>query len=365
MQLFEITAFLESIAPLSYQESYDNCGLLIGDKNSNIERTLVTLDVTEEVINEAIEKKCQLIVAHHPLLFSGLKRINGNNYVERCVIKAIKNDIVIYAIHTNLDNMNEGVNAKICEKLQLTNTKILQVKPQTLIKLVTFVPKDHAEVVKNAMWDAGAGNIGHYSHCSFSSEGVGTFKGNEHTNAFVGNKNELHHEPEMRVEVILPQYLQHQVVAALKKSHPYEEVAYETYQLLNNNQQIGAGMIGSLPQEMTSEEWLEHLKKSMDLNCIRYTTFNHKKFKRIAVCGGAGSFLLKDAIASGADAFVTGDFKYHEFFDAENKLMICDIGHYESERFTSEMLVDKLLKKFPTFAAQISTINTNPVNYYI
>jgi dinuclear metal center YbgI/SA1388 family protein len=365
MFIYQITDFLETLAPLSYQESYDNCGLIIGDKNAQLLGALITLDVTEEVIDEAIQKKCNLILAHHPLVFSGLKKITGKNYVERAVIKAIKNDVAVYAIHTNLDNMSDGVNAKICQKLGLVKTSILQPKSQLFSKLITFVPKDFTAQVQQAIWQAGAGNIGNYSECSFVSEGQGTFTGNQQSQAFVGTPNSRHTESEHKLEVIFPSYLKTQIIAALENAHPYEEVAFNIFQLSNEAKHIGAGMIGQLPTPIKTTEWLAYLKKHMEVTCIRHTNFDKEFIQTIAVCGGAGSFLLGNAIAQKADVFVTGDFKYHEFFNAENALMICDIGHYESERFTSEMLMEKLLEKFTTFAPQISSINTNPVNYYI
>jgi dinuclear metal center YbgI/SA1388 family protein len=360
----QVIQYLEQLAPPVYQESYDNCGLLTGSADWELTKILVTLDCTEVVVDEAIAKGCNLIVAHHPIIFGGLKKLNGKNYVERTVIKAIKNDVAIYAIHTNLDNVQHGVNAKICEKLGLTNTKILVPKTNTLKKVSVFVPQTHLQVVQEAMFSAGAGNIGNYSECSFYSTGMGTFKGNEQSNAFVGESGKQHQEPEYKLEVLVDDAQLTQVITAMIAAHPYEEVAYDVYAILNTNVTIGSGMIGELPEALTVEAFLKHLKGAMNLQVIRFTPFN-KTVKRVAVCGGSGSFLLKNAIGAQADAFVTGDFKYHEFFDAENRLMIADIGHYESEIFTINLLADEILKKFPTFAVILSEINTNPINYYI
>lgn len=359
----EITDFLETIAPLSLQESYDNAGLITGHHNQMVSKVLVTLDATEAVIDEAIQKGCNLVIAHHPIVFGGIKKLNGKNYVERTVIKAIKHDIAIYAIHTNLDNVHTGVNRKICDKLCLTETSILQPLSGKLRKLVVFVPNNHLEPVKQALFAAGCGQIGNYSECSFGIEGTGTFKGNEQSNPFVGKPLEQHKEAETRLETVFASHQTSAVLKALKASHPYEEIAYDIYTLENSHPQVGAGMIGDLPSAMDANQFLKHLKNSMNLNCIRYTSFN-RNIQRVAVCGGAGSFLLKQAIASGADAFVTADFKYHEFFDAENALMIADIGHYESEIFTKELLRDVILEKFPTFAVLLSETNTNPINYF-
>jgi dinuclear metal center YbgI/SA1388 family protein len=360
----QVIQHLEQLAPPVYQESYDNCGLLTGDANWTLTKILVTLDCTEAIVEEAIAKGCNLIVAHHPIIFSGLKKLNGKNYVERTVIKALKNDIAIYVIHTNLDNVQHGVNAKICEKLGLNNTKILVPKTNTLKKLSVFVPQTHLQVVQDALFNVGAGNIGNYSECSFYATGMGTFKGNEQSNAFVGEVGKQHQEPEYKLEVIVDDAKLNGTISAMLAAHPYEEVAYDVYAILNTNTTIGSGMIGELPESLSDDAFLKHLKNTMNLNVVRFTPFEGK-IKKVAVCGGSGSFLLKNAIGAQADAFVTGDFKYHEFFDAENRLMIADIGHYESEIFTINLLADEILKKFPTFAVILSEINTNPINYYI
>ncbi|MDP3929646.1 MAG: Nif3-like dinuclear metal center hexameric protein [Bacteroidota bacterium] len=365
MKIKELSSFLENIAPKAYQESYDNCGLLIGSAETEITQALITLDCTEEVVIEAINLGCNLIIAHHPIVFSGLKKLNGSNYIERVVILAIQHEIAIYAIHTNLDNVIGGVNAGIAALLGLNQTRVLLPKTATLAKLVTFVPAAHASEVKNALFAAGAGKIGNYSDCAFSVQGEGSFKANDLANPFVGEANQLHTESETRVEVIFPIHKKAEIVQALKAAHPYEEVAYDVYSLLNDNQEIGSGLIGNLPEEMTEANFLAFLKEKMELKVIRHTPFLHKNIRKVAVCGGAGSFLLKQAIACGADAYVSADFKYHEFFDAEDKLMIADIGHYESEKFTKSLICELILKKFPTFAVLLSKIDTNPVNYYL
>lgn len=363
MKIKEITSYLETIAPSDLQESYDNAGLIVGNADMEISGVLISLDCIEEVVDEAIANNCNLIVAHHPIVFGGLKKINGKNYVERTVIKAIKNDIAIYAIHSNLDNVYEGVNKRIADKLGLLRTHILSPKPNLLKKLVTFVPVEFAEKVKQAIFDAGAGHIGNYCECSFAASGIGSFKVSGDAKPFVGEIDKQHQEQELRLETIFPTFIQTQILAALVKVHPYEEVAYDIYPIENFYEKTGAGLVGELETEMRPEEFLKHLKNSMDLEIIRFTSLS-KNIKRVAVCGGAGSFLLKNAIWQGADAFVTADFKYHEFFDAEKKLMIADIGHYESEKFTKELLSELILKKFHTFAVLLSKTNTNPVNYY-
>jgi dinuclear metal center YbgI/SA1388 family protein len=365
MQLKAITQYIETLAPLVYQESYDNAGLIVGNPDDEITGILIALDVTEEVIDEACRQNLNLIVAHHPVIFSGLKKLNGRNYVERSVIKAIRNNISLYAAHTNLDSVHGGVNSKICEKLGLTNCRILAPLQNQLKKLVTFVPQAQAEKVRLAIFEAGAGTIGNYDQCSFNANGTGTFRGNDQSNPFVGKKNELHFEGETRIETIFPKHLQGKIIQALLKAHPYEEVAYDIYPLDNDWPVVGSGMIGTLPQEMDEPGFLRLVKETFGCTVLKHTQLLGKPVKTVAVCGGAGSFLLKEAIGQQADVFISGDFKYHQFFDAENKLVIADIGHYESEQFTKEVFYELLTKKFPKFAIHLSEVKTNPVNYLI
>ncbi|MES2446913.1 MAG: Nif3-like dinuclear metal center hexameric protein [Bacteroidota bacterium] len=365
MKLAEITNFLESIAPLNYQEDYDNSGLIVGNTNDEIHAALVALDCTEQIVDEAIAKNCNLIITHHPIVFKGLKKFNGKTYVERVVLKAIKNNIALYAIHTNLDHVAHGVSAEICKRLGIVNAKILAPKNNLLKKLVTFCPTAQANELRNALFVAGAGHIGNYSDCSFNLNGTGTFKGGDGANPYVGEIGLQHQEAEVRIETIFKVQDERKILLALLENHPYEEVAYDIYPLANKLENVGAGMVGWLPQEMEVNEFLHHVKEKMQTKVIRHTALLQKKIKKVAVCGGSGSFLLKDAIDAGADAFITADFKYHEFFDAENKLIICDIGHYESEQFTSNLLIDNIQEKFPNFAIRLTEHNTNPINYFI
>jgi dinuclear metal center YbgI/SA1388 family protein len=363
MKLKEITTYLESVAPLSYQESYDNAGLICGDENMEITAALICLDSTEAVIDEAIAQGCNLVIAHHPIVFSGIKKLNGKNYIERVLIKAIKNNIAIYASHTNLDNILNGVNAKICEKLGLQDCSILTPQKNLLKRLITFCPAENAEAVRNAVFDAGAGTIGNYNECSFNTSGIGTFKALKGADPHIGEIGKRFSGEEIKMEFIYRSFQESKVITSLLKAHPYEEVAYDLVPLTNADKEMGAGMIGELPAEMAEMDFLQHLKSAMNTGCIRYTSLNGKKVKKIAVCGGSGSFLLNEAIASHADVFVTADFKYHQFFDAENRLIIADIGHYESEQFTMELFYEILKKKFSTFALQLTKINTNPIKY--
>jgi dinuclear metal center YbgI/SA1388 family protein len=363
MLLSGIISHLESIAPPHLQESYDNSGLITGNKKMEISGVLVTLDCIESVIDEAIANKCNLIVAHHPIVFSGMEKINGKNYVERVIIKAIKNDIAIYAIHTNLDNVAKGVNAEICKRLGLKNCKILSPKRDLLLKFVTYCPADSAEKVRQALWNAGAGQIGNYSEVSFNLSGTGTYKGNENSNPVIGEKGKLMRVPEERIEIIYAVHQEAEILAALRASHPYEEIAYELFPIENAWQDVGSGMIGELEKPVPVMEFLGHVKTSMKASVIRYTPVEGKMVSKVAVCGGSGSFLLKDAVSAGADVFVTADFKYHQFFDGEGKIVIADIGHFESEQFTIDLLYDILKQKFPTFAIRKTGINSNPITY--
>lgn len=359
----DVISYLNQWAPPAYQESYDNATLLCGDRNSQVTGILCTLDCTEQVVEEAISLGANLIVAHHPIVFKGLKSLTGKNYVERTMIKAIKHDVAIFAIHTNLDHVGTGVNKRISDRLGLTETKILQPKKEILSKLVFFVPVEEKGKVIDAVFSAGAGQIGEYKDCSFQVEGTGTFTPSEKANPFSGQRGTPQYEKEVRVEVILPSYLSTTVVHALKKAHPYEEVAYYLSALENENQEVGAGMIGQLSQAMDGLDFLDFLKSKMNLKILKHTTLISKKIHKVAVCGGAGIFLLSDAKRAGADAFVTSDIKYHEFFDAEGQLILCDIGHYESEIFTKELLGELLSQNFPNIALYLTKVVTNPTSY--
>jgi dinuclear metal center YbgI/SA1388 family protein len=365
MKISEITSFLESVAAPFLQESYDNAGLLTGSSNWDCTGIITTLDATEAVVQEAINKNYNLIVAHHPIIFGGLRKITGKNYVEQTIIAAIKNDIAIYAIHTNLDNVLHGVNAAIADKLGLVNRKILQPKNDTLKKLFTFVPVEFAENVRSAIFNAGGGHISNYSECSFNTAGQGTFKPGEGTNPFTGKRGIRHNEDEIKMEMIFPAWQEKKILAAMIDAHPYEEVAYDIVALDNQNQQVGSGLLGELPEPISETALLELLKQKFNLSVIRHTPWLGKLVKKIALCGGAGSFLIGAAVAAGADFYITGDVKYHEFFDANNRLVIADIGHYESEQFTIDLLFDILSQKFPTFAIQKTGVKTNPVHYFL
>lgn len=364
MRVKDITDYLEEIAPLKYQESYDNSGLIVGSPHDQVNKILISLDCTEEVVQEAIDKGCDLIVSHHPIVFKGLKRFNNSNYVERTVIKAIKNNIALYAIHTNLDNVLGGVSSKIAEKLSLLSPAILSPKSGLLKKLIVYVPRAHVETVRTALFEAGAGAIGDYDECSYNTAGYGTFKPLEGANPAIGEIGLQERVEETKIEVVFPAYLERKIIVSMLAAHPYEVVAYDVFSLENTLQTVGSGIIGNLEMPMDGLAFLAYLKDRLQLSVIRHSELLDKPIQRVAVCGGAGGFLLNEAKKSGADIFVTADYKYHEFFDAEKSIVIADIGHFESEQFTQELLLDIITKKFANFAVLISEIDTNPIKYY-
>ena len=363
MKLSDICSFLDSAVPLSFQEVYDNSGLQVGSSETEITSALIALDITEEVFNEAVNKGCNLIISHHPLIFNGIKSITGKTATERIIKTALKKDIAIYSAHTNLDALSNGVSGKMAEKLDLKNISVLVPLKNRLLKLVTFIPDSHLESVREAIFSAGAGKTGNYDKCSFNIQGKGSFRGNDESNPFIGKKGEVHYENETRFETVMFSYLKNDVIRALLDTHPYEEVAYDVYPLKNDNIQVGLGCVGELKAAVDEKYFLEKLSSIFSSEGIKFSKPTTKKIKKVALCGGSGSGFLKEAIASGADVFVTADIKYHTFFDAEGKLLLVDIGHYESEKFATEVLNDFITKKFPKFAVRFSEVNTNPINY--
>jgi len=364
MKLKELTSFLESAIPLSFQEGYDNSGLQVGLPGKEIKSALITLDITEEVLDEADHTGCDVIISHHPLIFTCIKKLTGKTVTERILLKAIKQDIAIYSAHTNLDVMDNGVSRKMAEKLNLKNIRVLSPLKNRLCKLVTFIPEDHLDKVRDAIFEAGAGIIGNYDKCSFSTQGTGSFRGGDNTHPFVGKKGEIHFEKEVRFETILFSHIKNRIISALLEAHPYEEVAYDIYPLENENIEIGLGCTGDLPEPVGEKEFLKSLSSLFSSEGIRYSELKGNRITKVALCGGSGGALLNDAIASRANAFVTADIKYHSYFEAGNRILVVDIGHYESEKFSEEILYDLIIKKFPKFALRFSEINTNPINYF-
>jgi dinuclear metal center YbgI/SA1388 family protein len=364
MTIREISEALEQYAPLVFQEEYDNAGLIIGNPDTEVSGVLIAVDVTGEVLDEALLNGCNLVIAHHPLIFKDMKRFVEEDLVQRLAVKAIRSHVAVYAMHTNLDNSVKGLNARVCGLLGIINCRILSPRQGLLSKLVTFCPVDYSVRVRQALFDAGAGHIGNYDCCSFNQEGQGTFRASADANPFVGEKNVLHVESETRIEVIIPRYLESKVVAALRENHPYEEVACDVYPLSNTGEFSGSGMIGDLETPMTEQQFLKTVKKEAGIPFLRHSGLTGKMISRVAICTGSGAFLIREAKKSSADAYLTADLKYHDFFEADEQLILADIGHYESERFAKDLIYDILIKKFPTFAFLISKINANPVHYY-
>lgn len=364
MTIFEITSILEEVVPLDHAEDFDNVGLLVGHPQQKVNGILVTLDTLEEVVEEAIAKNCNLIVSFHPIIFKGLRKITGSNYVERTVLKAIQNNIAIYSIHTALDNSPIGVNAKICEMLNVHDSKILIPKKGTIKKLTTYIPVAQSDALRKHLFDAGAGSIGNYSQCSFNIEGTGTFNAGENARPTLGKKGSMHREKEVKLTMTFPAHMESSLLAILFREHPYEEVAYEVVTLDNTNQHLGMGMIGTLEKPLSEFDFLNRLKKVMHAQGIRHSKLLKKPVQKVAVLGGSGAFAIKDAIKAKADIFVTADVKYHQFYEAEDKLVIADIGHFETEQFTKNLLVAILTKKIPNFAVTLSESITNPIKYF-
>lgn len=364
MKIKAICELIEDLAPLPYAEDFDNVGLLVGDAGKEATGVLVTLDTLEHVVDEAIEKKCNLIVSFHPIIFKGLKKLTGANYVERVVMKALQNDIAIYAIHTALDNVPQGVNRGICDQLGIGDPRILIPKKQSLLQLTTYVPTEHADALREALFASGAGSIGNYRNCSFSLQGKGSFEAQEGANPTLGEIGKTHYEEEEMVRVVLDKKDRKTVLNALFATHPYEEVAYELTRLENERQDVGMGMIGTLADEMTETEFLNLLKEKMHTPVVRHSELRQKPVKKVAVLGGSGAFAIPAAKQAGADVLVTADLKYHDFFSAEGNILLADIGHFESEQFTKSLLVDYLKKKIPNFAISLSESITNPIKYY-
>ena len=364
MHIDEITGVIEDFAPLALQESYDNAGLLVGDREQIVEGVLLCLDVTEDVLDEAVKKGAGLVIAHHPVIFGGIKKLTGASFTERVVLKAVRENISIYAAHTNIDSVWGGVNSRISEKIGLKNPQILSPAAGMLRKLVVFVPKDHATKVRDAVFEAGAGHIGEYDQCSFNLEGEGSFRGSEDSDPFVGKRGTIHFEKEIRVETIFPGFMENRIIESMIRAHPYEEVAYDIYPLHNRWDRAGMGMVGDMESDIDAALFLKKLKDIFSVKTIRHTKFPRKKIRRVALCGGSGGSLISAARKSGADIFLSGDFRYHDFFEAGAGMMIADIGHFESEQFTMEIFYELLTKKFPNFAVHFSGVNTNPIHYF-
>lgn len=362
MLIKEIIDAIEEFAPLSLQEDYDNAGLVCGDPTQEVSSILICIDITEEVVDEAILGGQNLILSHHPLFIQSLKNIRPDSYVKRCLIKAIKHDICMYAAHTNMDSVTNGVSGKMADKLELINREVLKPTGK-LYNLSFYTPRSYAEKVRNAVLDTGAGFIGNYSRCSFSHSGTGSFRAEEHARPFVGEIGQEHLEEEIKTEITVPAHLLNKSTKALLQTHPYEEPVWNIIPLNNADPRVGFGIVGELEEEVDTYELLQHIKNIFHCNLIRHTAVHKSRIKKIAVCGGSGAFLTAAAIAAQADLYVSGDFKYHDFFLAENRIIMADIGHYESEQYTKEIFYELVTKKISKFAVQFSKTYTNPINY--
>jgi dinuclear metal center YbgI/SA1388 family protein len=364
MILQHILNELESLAPPEYQEEWDNSGLLLGSPAREITGIIVSLDTTMEVLHEAISNHCNLIVSHHPFIFQGIRKITPDLPAYHLLRRLIQEDIAVYALHTSLDNSWMGINQYLGQKLGLMNTSILAPKRDSLKKLVVFCPVDHAEKVRNALFEAGAGHIGNYDCCSYNSSGQGSFRASEKANPFVGKRKVIHFEPEIRIEVIFPSAREKPLIDSMRAAHPYEEVAFDLYPLTNSFDRAGSGIVGFLEKPMSEQRFIRIVKSLVGLNSIRHSAFLGRKIRKVAISSGAGGFLIPDVIRSEADIFLTSDLKYHQFQEPGGKLLLMDIGHYESESFMKEMIRAFLIEKFPNFAVLVSATETNPVKYF-
>lgn len=365
IKIKDLAKIIEESAPHAYAESWDNVGLIVGDTNKKVDKVLTALDFTEEILDEAIEKKVGLIITHHPIIFGAIKKITTNDLTTRLIMKAIKHDIAIYAAHTNFDNIKGGLNFVVADRFSLKDSKVLEPTATKMYKLSCFIPIDHTEKVSKAIFEAGAGNVGNYDSCSFSSEGIGSFKGNDAANPFVGEINKIHFEPEKKIEVIVPAHKLHNVINALLQSHPYEEPAYDILVLENKNMLAGSGVIGRLPQPLAEKDFLSLTKELLIAPVLRHSKFTGNMISKVAICTGAGAFLLPQAISQGADVFITGDVRYHEFFSPDKKLLLIDAGHYETEQFSREWFVDIIKSRFSDFDIEVAERGKNPVGYWV
>lgn len=364
MTISEVLSILNKWAPLANAEDFDNVGLLVGDQKQKVTHIMVAHDALEAVVLEAAAKSCNLIICFHPIIFSGLKQLTGKTYVERAVIQAIKHDIAIYAIHTALDNVPHGVNAGMARALGLSDCKVLIPKKEHLFKLTTYVPHVDVSRVCDAVFKAGAGQLGNYSECHFQTDGLGTFKAGENAQPALGTIGSRHEEAEKQLHFVLEKHRATAIISALKQEHPYEEVAYEMTSLVNTHPTLGMGRIGKLEKPMSPMDFLAHTKKAFSAGGIRHSKIGDRPIEKVAVLGGSGAFAIAAAKGAGADALVTADLKYHDYYQAEDRILLTDIGHYESERFTKNIIADYLTEKIRNFAIILSEENTNPINYF-
>ncbi len=364
----EIIKYFEEWAPKEIAWQKDNVGLQVGSLNNKLNNILLCLELHDQVIDDAIKKNCNLIISHHPLLFQPLKKIDlQNDKNSKLIEKLIKNNITLYSAHTNLDFTKEGVSFELAKKLKLNNIDFLVHQNSNQYKLSVFVPVDFVDKVANAIFENGGGRIGEYTNCSFRTKGNGTFKGSGNSNPYLGEKNKIELVEEIKLEVLVDSWKLKKILTAIFETHPYEEVAYDIYPLANSNKNYGAGTIGELDKPMHQKQFLDYVADNLKIKNFRYSKGNNK-IKKVALCGGAGSDLVKDALNSGADAFITADLKYHTFQDANEKILLIDAGHYETEIHSLDEVKRKL--SHYTIGKNINTKifkyegSTNPIFFY-
>jgi len=359
MKIKEVISFLENKFPLSWQEDFDNSGIQCGDKERDITGVVVCFDMSEVVIEEAISKGANMVVSHHPIIYRDvIKRIEPTNRVGKILCKALENKILLYSMHTNIDSGKAGGNSLFAQKLELQKLSVLSPKENEFCKLVVFVPSENSVFLRDALFKAGCGNIGNYSHCSFSCEGIGSFKPLADANPHIGQHNRIERVEEERIEMIFSKIKKRQIVEALYQHHPYEEPAFDIFALENTNKDIGLGRVGFLPQPMVAADFIHYVKQKLNVELVRFSGNSKAEISKVAVCGGGGASHIKDALTAGADAYITGDLKYHDFFIPENKMLLVDIGHFEGEHFIREIITSLLKEKFKNFSTYFTEVES-------
>lgn len=363
MKISEITGAIEKYAPLWLQEEWDNAGLQVGDTDREATGAVLCVDATEAIVDEAIDRGVNLVISHHPLLFRGLKRITGRTATERIVAKALKHDIAIYSAHTNMDSAPGGVSWATGRRAGLTAMRTLVPQQGRLMKLAVFVPSAYSNAVSEALWNAGAGRMGNYDRCAYMTDGRGTYRPLPGADPAIGTVGQSHTEAETRIEVVFPTAISGRVVQAMLKAHPYEEPAFDLIPLANDITSAGLGVIGSLKTPMPASEYIAWVKQALGIGAIPYAGDARRMVHRVALCGGAGAEFIGNAIAAGADLYMCGDLKYHDFTTHADSIVLADIGHYESEQCTKEIFYDIIQKNFPNFATYYAEEDKNPISY--
>ena len=364
MKIKEVIQFLEQKFPLHWQEDFDNCGVQCGDKERELTGIVVCFDMSEAVIDEALAQGSNMVISHHPIIYKhGLKKIEPTNRVGKIIYKALENKILLYSMHTNIDSGKAGGNVLFAKKLELQNLSVLVPKENQFCKLVVFVPAENSALLKEAMFKIGCGNIGNYSHCSYSCEGIGSFKPLTGVNPHIGKHNRLERVDEERIEMIFPKNIKRQVIETLYGHHPYEEPAFDIITLENQNREVGLGRIGLLPTSMLAKDFILYIKEKLNLDFVKFSGNRDAEIKKVAVCGGGGASFISEALTAGVNAYITGDLKYHDFFIPENKMLLIDIGHFEGEHFIREIITSLLQENFNTFATHFTEVEIPVIHH--